>query len=34
SPTTQKALQEWGVPVLHKPFRMDELKALMKRLPQ
>ncbi len=32
--TTQKALQEWGVPVLHKPFRMDELKALMKRLPQ
>jgi len=34
STTTQKALQEWGVPVLHKPFRMDELKALMKRLPQ
>ena len=34
STTTQKALQEWGVPVLHKPFRMDELRALMKRLPQ
>jgi len=34
STTTQKALQEWGVPVLHKPFRMDELKALIKRLPQ
>ena len=33
SPTTQKALQEWGVPVLHKPFRMDELRALMKQLP-
>ncbi len=33
SPTTQKALQEWGVPVLHKPFRMDELKALIERLP-
>lgn len=32
SPTTQKALQEWGVPVLHKPFRMDELKALIKQL--
>ena len=34
SPTTQKALQEWGVPILHKPFRMDELKSLMKHLPQ
>ncbi len=33
SPTTQKALQEWGVPVLHKPFRMDELKALIRQLP-
>ena len=33
SPTTQRALQEWGVPVLHKPFRMDELRALMERLP-
>ncbi|MFN4180646.1 MAG: ATP-binding protein, partial [Armatimonadota bacterium] len=33
SPTTQKALQEWGVPVLHKPFRMDELMALIKQLP-
>ncbi|MCX7968132.1 MAG: ATP-binding protein [Armatimonadetes bacterium] len=33
SPTTQKALQEWGVPVMHKPFRMDELKAVIERLP-
>jgi nitrogen-specific signal transduction histidine kinase len=32
--TTQKAIQELGVPVLQKPFRMDELKALMERLPQ
>jgi nitrogen-specific signal transduction histidine kinase len=32
--TTQKVIQEWGVPVLQKPFRMDELKALMERLPQ
>lgn len=33
SPTTQRALQEWGIPVLHKPFRMDELKSLMRQLP-
>lgn len=32
SPTSQRVLQEWRLPVLHKPFRMDELRALLERL--
>ncbi|MFA0753087.1 MAG: hypothetical protein IMHGJWDQ_000858 [Candidatus Fervidibacter sp.] len=32
-PSMQRLLQEWGVPVLHKPFRLDELRMLLKELP-
>lgn len=32
SQKTQKTLQEWNVPVLHKPFRMGELRALIQSI--
>ena len=27
-------VEEWGVPILHKPFRVDELRALIKERAQ
>ena len=33
-PAVQRASEEWGVPILHKPFRVDELRALIKERAQ